>query len=145
MQGDINSLPSLRRVLAEKATERIKRILDWHTDAERACRPYGRKISSRNVEWIGGKWHSGRRRIKIRARIFEVGKHCQVFVAQVACERTVVHLTVSRRQIWCDGGEVIGGVVSVQALQGPIKETPPVIELGTEHTDIKWRSGHVGS
>src|SRR6266699_1621760 len=50
--------------------ERIERILDWHTDAERASRPYGSKRSSRNVEWIGRKRHSGQRRIEKRARIF---------------------------------------------------------------------------
>ena len=92
--------------------ERIERILDWHTDAERTTRPYGRK-SGNSVEWIRRKWHSGQRCIEKRARIFEVGKHRQVFVAQVPRERTVVHLTVSRRQIWCDGGEVIGDEVPV--------------------------------
>src|SRR5439155_21469493 len=114
------------------------RILDWHTDAERASRPYGSKRSSRNVEWIGRKRHSGQRRIEKRARIFEVGKHRQVFVANIPRERSVVHVAVSRRQRWCDGGEVIRDVVPVQALQGPIEETVPVIEGGTEHTDIKW-------
>src|SRR6267378_2469851 len=33
--------------------EGIKRIRDWHTDAVGTARPYGSKISSRNVEWIG--------------------------------------------------------------------------------------------
>src|SRR5437762_2082210 len=45
--------------------ERIERIRDWHTDAERASRPDGRKIAGRksgkSVEWIGRKWHSGQR------------------------------------------------------------------------------------
>src|SRR4029077_20934409 len=93
--------------------EGIERILDWDTDAERATRPYGRKRSSRNVEWIGRKWHSGQGCIEKRARIFEVGKHRQVLIAQVARERTVVHLTVSRRQVWRKGGEVEGEEIPI--------------------------------
>ena len=65
------------------------------------------------VEWIGRKWHSCQRRIEIRARIFKVAKYCQVLVANVAGERAVVHLTVSRRQRWRDRGEVIGDVIPV--------------------------------
>src|SRR5262249_5499630 len=66
--------------------ERIERILDWHTDAERTAGSYGSKISSRRVEWIGRKWHSGQRCIEIRARILKVGKYRQVLIAQVARE-----------------------------------------------------------
>src|SRR5262249_26266363 len=41
--------------------ERIKCILDWHTDAERTARPYRRKRRTVNtvksMEWIGRKWY----------------------------------------------------------------------------------------
>src|SRR5882724_6263743 len=73
--------------------EGIKRIRDWHADAGRT----EKIVSASRVEWIGRKWHCCQRRIEIRPRIFEVGKYCQVFVAQVAGERAVVHLTVCRR------------------------------------------------
>src|SRR5262249_1879976 len=66
--------------------EGIKRILDWHTDAERTAGSYGSKISSRRVEWIGRKRHSGQRCIEIRSRILKVGKYRQVLIAQVARE-----------------------------------------------------------
>src|SRR5437868_11140082 len=41
--------------------EWIERILNWHTDAKRPTRPYGREISPQNVEWIGRKWHGCQR------------------------------------------------------------------------------------
>src|SRR6266404_1379279 len=48
--------------------ERIERVRDRHTDAERATRPYGRKRRTVNtvnsVEWIGRKRHSSQRRIE---------------------------------------------------------------------------------
>src|SRR5882724_4450542 len=71
--------------------ERIKRIRNWHTDTG------GTKesVSGRCVEWIRRKRHCRQRRIEERARIFEVGKHRQVLVAQIAGERAVVHLAIS--------------------------------------------------
>src|SRR6266568_7185510 len=73
--------------------EGIKRILDWHTNA------VGTKehVSAWRLEWIGRKRHRCQGRIEIRARILKVGKHHQVFVAQVAHERTVEALTVRWR------------------------------------------------
>src|SRR2546429_7461508 len=73
--------------------EGIKRILDWHTNA------VGTKehVSAWRLEWIGRKRHRCQGRIEIRARILKVGKHHQVFVAQVAGERTVEALTVRWR------------------------------------------------
>src|SRR2546425_278348 len=73
--------------------EGIKRILDWHTNA------VGTKehVSAWRLEWIGRKRHSCQGRIEIRAGILKVGKHHQVFVAQVAHERTVEALTVRWR------------------------------------------------
>ena len=73
--------------------EGIKRIRDWHADTGRTKE----RVSPRRFEWIRRKRHSRQRGIEKRARIFEVGKHHQVFVAYVARERAVVHLTVSRR------------------------------------------------
>src|SRR5262249_55403057 len=93
--------------------EWIKRILDRHANAVGTARPYGSEISSGNVEWIRRKWHGCQCRIEIRPRIFKVAKYCQVFVAYVARERTVVHLTVARRQRRRNRGEVIGRVVSI--------------------------------
>src|SRR6476620_3362028 len=93
--------------------EGIKRIRDRHTDAVRATRPYSRKISSRNVEWIGCKWHCGQVRTVIRARIFKVAKYCQVLVAYVAHERAVIHLTVRRRQRGRNRSEVIRRVIPI--------------------------------
>src|SRR6478736_6388989 len=97
--------------------EGIKRIHDRHTDAVRATRPYRRKISSRNVEWIGCKWNGGQVRTVIRARIFKVAKYCQVLVAYVARERAVVHLTVRRGQRGRNRSEVIRRVIPIPGHQ----------------------------
>src|SRR5713101_9569273 len=65
--------------------EGIKRILDWHTNA------VGTKehVSARKLKWIGRKRNSRQGRIEKRPHIFEVGKYREVFVAYIACERTV--------------------------------------------------------
>src|SRR4029077_16491150 len=45
--------------------ERIERVLNWHTEAEWATRPYGRISLTVNtvnsVEWIRRKWNSSQR------------------------------------------------------------------------------------
>src|SRR5262249_16793139 len=74
--------------------EGIKRILDWHADAE-LTKGY---VSAWLLEWIRRKRHSRQGRIEIRADIFEISKYRQVFVTQVACEGTVECLAVSRRK-----------------------------------------------
>jgi hypothetical protein len=56
--------------------ERIKRILDWHADAE-LTKGY---VSAWLLEWIRRKLHSRQGRIEIRADIFEISKYRQVFV-----------------------------------------------------------------
>src|SRR6266436_1429750 len=123
--------------------ERIKCILDWHTDAERTTGPYGRKRRTVNtgnsVEWIGRKWHSGQRRIEKRACIFEVGKHREVFIAQVARERSVVHLTVSRRQRWRESGEVEGQEFPIWRNPSS-RVTEVVANTKICRADIKWGS-----
>src|SRR5262249_49860841 len=80
-------------------------------------RSYSRKRRAVNtvksVEWIRRKWHSGQRRIEIGARIFEVAKYRQVFVAQIPGERTVINLTVSRRQRGRKSSEVKRRVIPI--------------------------------
>jgi hypothetical protein len=64
--------------------ERIKRILDWHTDARiSTANPYGLAWL---LEHIGQKRHRCEGRIPERAGIFEVGEHLQVFIANIADE-----------------------------------------------------------
>src|SRR5262249_32178407 len=53
--------------------ERIKRILDWHADAELA-KGY---VTAWLFEWVGGKLHSRQGRIEICAHIFEISKYRQ--------------------------------------------------------------------
>src|SRR5205814_179936 len=74
--------------------ERIKRVDDWHTDAERTESDVG----TWDVERIRFKWHCCQRRIEKRSCNFEIPKHREVFVAQIASERPIVHLTICRRQ-----------------------------------------------
>src|SRR5204862_3073187 len=74
--------------------ERIKRVDDWHTDAERAESDVG----TWDVERIRLKWHCCQRRIEKRSCKFEIPKHREVFVTQIASERTMVHLTICRLQ-----------------------------------------------
>src|SRR6266446_6606448 len=123
--------------------EGVKRVRDRHTDAVRATRPYSRKrrtvYTGNSVEWIGRKWHSSQRRIEKRACIFEVGKHREVFVAQVARERSVVHLTVSRRQRWRESGEVEGQEVPIRRNPSS-RVTEVVANTKICRADIKWGS-----
>src|SRR5205814_7302818 len=74
--------------------ERIKRILDWHADAQ-LTKGY---VSAWLLEWIGRKPHSRQGRIQIRADIFEISKYRQVFATQIAREGTVECLAVSQRK-----------------------------------------------
>src|SRR5882724_1404555 len=92
--------------------EGIERILDWHTNSCGAKE----RVSAGRMEWIGRKWHCRQRRIEIRPRIFEVGKYREVLVAQVAGERTVVHLTVCRWQVWSERSEVIEEVIATSSI-----------------------------
>src|SRR5262245_36614670 len=86
--------------------EGIPRIPDRHADTVRTTRSYSRKrddiavdvYTVKSVPRIGRKRHSGQGRIVERPRIFEIPEYRQVFVAQVAGERAVINLTVSRRQ-----------------------------------------------
>src|SRR5262249_46063504 len=128
--------------------EGIKRILDRHTDAEGTAGPYRWKRRTvdtvKSVEWVRRKWHRGQRRIEVRARIFKVGKYGQVLVAQVAGERAVVHLSVSRRQRWRNRGEVKGDVVPIS--RNPISKIIKVrANTSCPNPDIERRSRRVGS
>src|SRR5262249_48880595 len=74
--------------------ERIPRVAERHTDAERTESDVG----TRDVERIRLKWHCCQRRIEKRSRKLEIPKHREVFVAQIAREGTIVHVTICRRQ-----------------------------------------------
>src|SRR5437016_4540840 len=74
--------------------ERIKRVDDWHTDAERTESDVG----TWDVERIRLKWHCCQRRIEKRSRKLEIRKHREVFVAQIASEGSIVHLAICRRE-----------------------------------------------
>src|SRR5437667_3968300 len=74
--------------------EGIKRILDWHADAE-LTKGY---VSAWLLERIRRKLHSRKGRIEIRADIFEISKYRQVFVTQIAREGSIECLAVSRRK-----------------------------------------------
>src|SRR5437899_4729575 len=73
--------------------ERIKRILDWHTNA------VGTKehVSAWRLEWIGRKRHRRQGCVEKRAGVFKISKQHQVLITQVARERTVEALTISWR------------------------------------------------
>ena len=120
--------------------ERIKRILDWHTDAGGAKA----HVSPWNLEWIRHKRNSCEGCIEKRTRVFKVSKYHQVFVAEVARERAVEALAISRRQRWRESREVKGDEVPIQVV-GVSKKTLAVIEYGTCGPDIKWRCTHVRS
>src|SRR5713101_212840 len=87
--GDWDSVNIQSRI---RDRERIKRIRDWDTDTDRT-----KDCTVRVMERVGPKRHSCQGRIEKRADIFKVGKHRQIFVANVACERTVEALFVRRR------------------------------------------------
>src|SRR5206468_1574425 len=88
--------------------ERVERILNWHTDTGGT---EGGAV--RIFEWVRSSQanrHSCEECIEKRARIFEIGKHRQVFVTQIARERAVEGLPIRRRKIRCDGRKVISHV-----------------------------------
>src|SRR5207253_4151440 len=114
--------------------ERIKCILDWHADAGGA-KAYG---GSRSFKWIRRKRNSGQRCIEKRSRNFEIGKYCQVFVAQIAGERAVERLPVGRWQRWRESREVKEQVVPIA--RGTIYNTRYRKWIG-----IKWRRRDVRS
>src|SRR5436190_9729863 len=121
--------------------ERIKRIRDRHTDAggTKEC------IGAWSLKWIRRKRRSRQRRIEIRARILEVGKDRQVFFANVAGKRAVVHLAISRRQRRRESGEVKEEVVAT-----PLDVRVRTDGLGRKSRNgkgvlIKWRSCPVRS
>src|SRR5262245_34914408 len=91
--------------------ERIKGIENWDADAGGA-KPYA---ASRNFKWIWRERNSRQSRIEKGARNFEIGKYCQVFVAQIASERTVHHMAICRRQRRRESREVKGDKVPVSA------------------------------
>src|SRR5437667_7905264 len=94
--------------------EGIKRILDWHTNAvgTKEC------VSVWRFEWIGCKRHRRQGCVEKRACIFKVGKYRQVFVAYIACERTVEGLAISRRKRWSQGREVKEEVIATPLILG---------------------------
>ena len=66
--------------------------------------------------FLNGSGRNGSSRqgcIEKRPRHLEIGKYGQVFVAQIAGERTVDHLAICRRQRWRESGEVKGNVVPI--------------------------------
>src|SRR5439155_9460379 len=80
-----------------------------HADAGGA-KSYG---SSRSLKWVRRKRNSRQRCIEKRSRNFEIGKYCQVFVAQIAGERAVERLPVGRWQRWRESREVKEQVVPI--------------------------------
>src|SRR5437762_4623152 len=94
--------------------ERIKRILDWHADAELTKR----YVSAWLLEGVGRKLHSRQGRIEIRADIFEISKYRQVFVTQIAREGTVECLAVSRSKVRCYSCEVVEEVIATALVIG---------------------------
>src|SRR3984893_18336747 len=93
--------------------ERIKRILDWHTDA--GWTEVRAQITiTTNVEWVGRERGSLKGCIEKRARIFKVSKYHQVFVAQVAGEGTVERLPIRRRKGWRESCEVKELIVPIR-------------------------------
>ena len=112
--------------------ERIKWILDWHTEAGRTEVPAQVTITT-HVEWVGRKRNSRQGCIEKRARVLKVRKHHQVFVAQIAGERTVESLPIRRRKVWRKSREV--------------EELIVPIRIRSEHPgpDIEWRSRGVRS
>src|SRR4029077_15950514 len=111
--------------------ERIKRVDDWHTDAERTESDVG----TWDVERIRLKWHCCQRRIEKRSRKLEIPKHCEVFVAHIAREGPIVHLTICRRQRRRESRKVKFKISPIQRLR-VTKE--PDVELRWVH--IKRRS-----
>src|SRR5439155_18988663 len=129
--------------------EGIKRILDWHTDAVWTKE----RVRAWRFEWIRRKRHRRCRRIEKRARILKVGKHHQVFVAQVAREGTVIRLAISRRQRRRECREVKEEVIATPLIisAGLWNELECIgadntggawICIGSNHKriNIKWRS-----
>ena len=106
--------------------ERIPRIADWHADPSRAeC-----DACARLLERIGRKRHSCQRGIKERPRDFEIGKHRQVFVAQIARKRAIEVLPVCRRQGRCESGKVEEEVIPTAFVISP--------ELGLEYPRVVY-------
>src|SRR5262249_28648767 len=95
--------------------ERIERVGKWHTDALRTKEGVG----ARGFERIRCKRHRCQGRIEERTRIFKIAKYRQIFVAQVAGKRAVVHLPVSWRQRRCKSSEVKGEVVDTSLIISP--------------------------
>src|ERR1700726_2620767 len=93
--------------------ERIKRILDWHTDAG-WTEVQAQITITMNVERIGRKRGSRKGCIEKRARIFKVSKYHQVFVAQVTGEGTVERLPIRRRKGWRESPEVKELIVAIR-------------------------------
>src|SRR5215475_2071342 len=123
--------------------ERIKRIANWDGDA-RGAKPYA---ASRNLKWIWRKRNSRQSRIEKRARNFEIGKYGQVFVAQVASERTVHHLAICRRQRWRKSREVKSDEVPVRTsgMRSAYKGCGPTVQTKYCGADVKRRGRSVRS
>ena len=111
--------------------EGIERIPNWHTDTGRT---EGGAV--RILEWVGSgqaNRHSCEECIEKRARIFEIGKHRQVFVTQIARERAIEGLPIRRRKIRCDGRKVISHVI-------PIPKNAVLNSGYRTRRSIEWRS-----
>src|SRR6266496_1589451 len=132
--------------------ERIKRIRDRHTDAIRAKE----RASESVLERIRRKRHSRQGRIEKRARIFEIRKYRQVFVTQVAGERAVVHLAVTRRQRRRESGEVKEEVVAAALIVSAklIERYSRIVDTGSawiriwvnrKRALVKWRGFRIRS
>src|SRR5438067_2446065 len=121
-----------RRVCNSK---RIERIGKWHTDAGRA------KESPRKsaVERIGCKRHRCEGRIEVRTRIFKIAKYRQVFVADIACKGTIVHLPVSRRQVRRESRKVKEEVIAAALILSAelVKSLYGIVDTG--RTGIRVR------
>src|SRR6266436_2389778 len=115
-----------------------------NTSSDRDWNPVNNQGCVRDRERIRHKRNSCEGCIEKRTRIFKVSKYHQVFVAEVARERAVEALTISRRQRWRESREVKGDEVPIQVV-GVSKKPLAVIEYGTCGQDIKWRCTHVRS
>src|SRR4029079_11645020 len=117
--------------------ERIPRVAERDTDAART----ESDVSTRDVERIRLKWNCCQGRIEKRSRKLEIPEHREVFVAQVARERPIVHLAICRRQRRRVSRKVKFKISSIQRLR-VTKEPdvePPWVHIGRRSRGTRRR------
>src|SRR5262249_5627983 len=95
--------------------ERIKWIRHWHADAGGT----ESNVCARYLKWIRRKRYRCCRRIEKGSCDSEIGKSSQVFVAYIAREGAIVHLTICCRKVWCSTSKVIEEVVATSSVFRP--------------------------